>query len=1028
MRAIVAVSLRWRWLVVAVAAVVMLYSLDTVADMPIDVFPEVGPPLVEVQTEALGLSATEVESLITVPMEADLLNGVAWLDRIYSESVSGLSSIHLIFEEGTDPIAARQMVAERLTQAFALPNVSKPPTMLQPLSSSNRVMMIGLSSQEASLIDMSVLARWNIRPRLMGVPGVANVAIWGERQRQLQVQVDPVQLSSAGVTLAQVIETAGNALWVSPLNFLNASTPGTAGWIDTPNQRLGLHHILPIRGPDELARVSVAGSQGLLLKDVARVVEDHQPLIGDAAVRDGAGLLLVLEKFPGANTVEVTEGVEEAMAVLRSGMAGIEMETVFRPANYIELATDKLVQAALLGAVFMALVLFAFLEGWRPVVISLVVIPLSLAVAGLVLYAFGLTMNVLTAAGLTVAIGAVAYDAVFDVENVVRRLRQRQQTGSGQTSVSTIAAAALEMRRPAVLATLIMLLAVLPAFFWRGEAAAFIWPLGMAYVLALLASAAVAFFVTPALSLILWRQGVWLPRVSPLIHWLRQRYRSGLSRLIGIRCQVSGAAVAVGIAGLAMLPLLHWSLLPSLQQTDLVVTWQAAPGTSRTEMNRVLTAASGELSSVPGVARASFHVGRAITGDQVVGTNSGVLWLSLDGKADFDATVEKVREVISGYPGFTSEVQTYQPKRDGERLSVGDRDLVARVYGHDWDVLQVVAKDVQQRLAHVNGITAAYVEVGDNEPQVEIEVDLAQALRYQVKPGDVRRQAAALLSGLQVGNLFEEQKVFEVVVWGVPEIRDNVTKVQDLLIDTPAGSVRLGDLAKVRIGSSPVTIARDAVSRYVDVVAQVDGRDAAVVRREGRRALTGLEFPLEYRAELLGEGAGQTAAVQRVLLVGLAAGVGIFLLLQSAFGSARVAAIFVLSLPLALLGAVAVAVATEGSAVSLGSLLGLLAVLGVAVRGGMVMIAHWQHLEREAGQAADGALIMQGGQERVIPILMGAFTLGLAFLAPALSGVVPGYEVLHPMGLVVVGGLATATLMTLFGLPVLYLQFAGQKP
>jgi multidrug efflux pump subunit AcrB len=326
--------MKLRFLVVILAAILLVFGFMQLRQMPVNVFPEIDPPYVEVQTEALGLSAEEVEAFITVPMEADLLNGVAWLDQIYSESVAGLSSILLIFEPGTDPIRARQMVQERLTQAHALPNVSQPPVMMQPLSSTNRAMMVGLSSDELSLIEMGVLSRWNIKPRLLGVPGVANVAIWGQRERQLQVQVDPQKLHENGVSLQQIIETTGEALWVSPLSYLEASSPGTAGWIDTPNQRLSVRHVLPITSADDLARVAVVDKENLLLGDVTTVVEDHQPLIGDAALADGPGLILVIEKFPGANTLEVTSGVEKALADLQPGLQGMEIDTsLFRAAN-----------------------------------------------------------------------------------------------------------------------------------------------------------------------------------------------------------------------------------------------------------------------------------------------------------------------------------------------------------------------------------------------------------------------------------------------------------------------------------------------------------------------------------------------------------------------------------------------------------------------------------------------------------------------------------------------------------------------
>lgn len=453
-RWIVESSLKLRFLVVILAVVLLTMGIMQLRDAPVDVFPEFNPPMVEVQTEALGLSAAEIESLLTVPMEADLLNGVAWLDQIYSESVAGLSSILLIFEPGTDPIRARQMVQERLTQTFALPNVSLPPTMLQPLSSTSRAMMIGLSSDTLTPIEMGVLAKWNIKPRLMGVPGVANVAIWGERERQLQVQVDPARLSAAGVTLDQIIATAGEALWVSPLSYLESSSPGTAGWIDTPNQRLTIRHLLPISSAEDLAKVTINGTDGLLLGDVADVVEDHQPLIGDATLKDGPGLLLVIEKFPGANTLEVTREVEAAMAAMAPGLTGMQIDTtVFRPANYIEQAFGNLTTLFLIGTVLAVVALLLFSWSWRAALIGLVAVPLSLVIAGLILNSRGVGFNALTMSGLLMALTILIDDAIIDVDNVRRRLRRRQAEGGEQSTLAVIVDAAAETRGAIVYAT-----------------------------------------------------------------------------------------------------------------------------------------------------------------------------------------------------------------------------------------------------------------------------------------------------------------------------------------------------------------------------------------------------------------------------------------------------------------------------------------------------------------------------------------------------------------------------------------------
>ncbi len=484
MRSIVEASLRLRLLVVAAAVATLVVGVGQLRQMPVDVLPEFVPPTVEVQTEALGLSAAEVEQLITVPLEQDLLNGVAFLDDIRSESVPGLSRILLVFEPGTDIFRARQVVAERLTQAHALPNVSKPPQMLQPLSSTNRVMMIGLTSETVSPLEMSVLARWTIVPRLVGVEGVANVSVWGHRDRQLQVQVDPERLRDQGVSLQQVIESTGNALWVSPLTFVEASTPGTGGFIDTPNQRLGIQHLSPISTPADLAQVRLDDPSGrnLRIGDVATVVEEHQPLIGDAVVNDGSGLLFVVEKFPEVNTLAVTERVEDAIETMAPGLSGLEFDpTVYRPASFVEKSIDNLALALILGAVLAALLIGAFLFRWRTALIALLVMPLSLVAAALTLHVVGTTMNAIVLAGLVAAIGVVIDDAVVSADNVTRRLRERVPEDGDPSIAPTVADATLEVRGPMIYATLIIALAALPLFFLDGLAGAFFPDLAGAY-------------------------------------------------------------------------------------------------------------------------------------------------------------------------------------------------------------------------------------------------------------------------------------------------------------------------------------------------------------------------------------------------------------------------------------------------------------------------------------------------------------------------------------------------------------------
>jgi Cu/Ag efflux pump CusA len=1036
MRSIVSWSARFRVIVLGIAVAVMVIGGLQLSSAPVDVLPEYGPPVVEVQTEALGLSAEEVEQLITVPLEADLLNGVAWLDSIESKSVQSLSSIVMTFEPGTDPIRARQMVSERLTQAHALPNVSRPPVMLQPLSSANRLAMVSLSSNDLSLIDLSVLARWTIRPRLMGVPGVANVAIWGQRERQVQVLVDPERLAAAHVTLEDVVEATGNSLWVSPLTFLEASTPGTGGFIDTPNQRLGVQHILPIDSADELGRIALTPSNpdapaGLRLSDVADVVEDHQPLIGDAIVNHEPGLLLVVEKFPEANTVAVTAAVEDALAAMAPGLSGVEIDsTVFRPATFIESAIGNLGLAIIIGLILVAAIIaMVFLE-WRAALVSLVSIPVSVTVGAVVLQLAGATLNAMVVAGFVAAIAVVIDDAVITTAEIMRQERAE----SGATRDSRIAAAVravVNVRSPLVYATLGIMLASAPLFFIGDVTGALLPALLAAYLAAIGASLVVALTVAPALASLLVGRG--LERREPrLLAALQGPYRVALTRLFSRPLAVLGVAGAatVGVVALslvAMAPRLAAAGAPDFQTRDLLVQWDAPPGTSHTEMDRIISAASRELSDIDGVQNVGAHVGRAITSDQVVGISSGEIWVSMAPEADYTATRAAISSVIAGYPGLLREVGTYEAAQIARILGTSGDDLTVRIFGQDLDVMRAKATEIRDLMADVDGVSAAAVEPQVDEATIEISVDLDAAAAVGLKPGDIRRDAAALLSGINVGSLFEQQKVFEVVVWGTPEMRSSLTAIQNLPIGTPDGGVvALSDIADVRVAPSPTTIRRDAVQRVIDIGATVEGRDIGAVMADVNAAIRAVEFPLESHAELLPFTAERQDAQLTLLGIAASALVGIFLLLQAAFVSWRLAALVFMALPATLAGGIVIA-ALIGDGASIGITAGLIAVLGLGIRSGMLQVDHYRRLQRDAGEQFGPGLVLRGAQEQLGPMLATTLATAAAFAPFAVLGARAGLEVVHPMALVVLGGLVSSTLVNLFVVPSLFLR-SGPSP
>ena len=1030
MRWIVDSSLKFRFIVIALAGAMLYFGITELRDMPVDVFPEFAPPRVEIQTEGPGMSASEVEDLITIPME-ERLRGTPRLDALRSKSVEGLSSIELIFESGTDLLQSRQLVQERVQLAIpALPASAGLPAMIQPLSATSRVMKIGLTSDELSLMDMSMIAYWTMRFRLLQVSGVANVAIWGERVKQLQVQVDPDLLRAYDVSLNEVMQVTSEALDFGLLPYSTAAKTRIDGFIDTPNQRLDIQHVSPVFSPEELAQITVydkkAGDgEPLRLGDLGEVVWDHPPLIGDAVINDGPGLLLVVEKFPWANTLDVTRGVEAALDELRPGLPGIEMDTgIFRPATFIELSIDNLSKALFIGSLLVVLVLVLFLFEWRVALISCVAIPLSLVAAGLVLDLRGATINVMVLAGLVIAIGAVVDDAIIDVENIVRRLRQHRQQGSDKSTAAIILDASLEVRSAIIYATLIEVVAVTPVFFLGGLSGAFFQPLAFSYALAVGASMVVALTVTPAMSLILLRHAPLNRREPPLVRWLHRGYGAVLRPIVQ---RPHTAFVAVGIivlAGGAALPQLGQELLPSFKERDFLMHWVTEPGTSQPEMYRVTVQASRELRTIPGVQNFGAHIGRAVAADEVVGINFTENWISVDPKADYDATVAAIQETVDGYPGIFRDVQTYLKERIREVLTGSGEAIIVRIYGPELDVLRAEAAEVEQALSGIEGLVDLHTELQTDVPHIQVEVDLVAAGRHGLKPGDIRRAAATVMAGIEVTDIHRDGKVYDVMVWSVPEARNSLSSVRQLLIDTPSGGhVALGDVADVRVVATPNVIQREASSRRIDVEANVRGRDLGSVVGDVKRALEeDVEFPLEYHAELLGEFAERQAAQRRMITLGAGAAVVIFVLLLAAFGSFRLALLSFLTLPSALAGGV-LAAYVVGGVISLGSLVGFLTVLGIAARNGIMLLNHYQHLEEKEGEAFGPELVLRGARERITPILMTALTTGLALVPLAIAGNIPGHEIEHPMAVVILGGLVTSTVLNIFIVPPLYLLF-----
>lgn len=1016
---LVSTSLQFRVAVLALAGVLVVVGLRSAQRAPMDVFPEFAPPLVEIQAEAPGLSATEVEELVTLPLE-NALNGTAGLKTIRSKSVLGLSQVVLLFEQDVDLIRVRQLVQERVeAESRNLPAAAKRPVILQPLSSTSRVMKIGVWSDKLSQRDLTILAMWTIRPKLMSVPGVANVAIWGQRDRQLQVLVDPDHLRASGVSLDAITKATGDAVALD-----------SGGFIDTPNQRLAVRHLPAVAEADDLSRTVVAFRDGtpIRLGEVAQIVEGSPPPIGDAVINDGPGLLLIVEKHPWGNTLEVTRGVEQALEAVKPGLKDVEVDhTIFRPATFIERSIRNLGQALLIGCVLVAVILIAFLFDWRTAVISLAAIPLSLLAAATALYFSGASINTMVLAGLVIALGEVVDDAIIDVENISRRLRLNRQLEQPKRSIVVVLQASLEVRSAVVYATLIVVLVFLPVFFLGGLSGTFFRPLAKAYVLAILASLLVALTVTPAMCLMLLGGRSEGRADAPLSQWLKRHYRAVLPALISRPKWAIGFLLVAFLAAGAATLTLGQEFLPNFQETDFLMHWVEKPGTSIEANHRITAQASKELRAIPGVRNFGSHIGRAEVADEPVGPNFTELWISIDDKVDYAATLAKIEAVVDGYPGLYRDVQTYLKERIKEVLTGAGASIVVRVFGPDLAVLRAKAKEIEAAMSEVPGVTNLKVEPQVLVPQIEVRPRPDDAAKFGLTPGHIRRVTTTLLRGQKVGEIYEGPKRFDVTVWTVPRWRTDLAAVQALPIDTPTGTqVRLRDVADVEIVPTPNEIKHEGASRRIDITCNVKDRDLGSVARDIEAKVKTVPFDREYHPEFLGEFKARQESASRLFWLSILAVAGIAVLLFTDFGSWRLTLLALGTLPFALIGGVAATLLTD-RVLSLGSLVGFVTVLGIAARNGIMLISHYRHLEDEEKMEFGKELVLRGSEERLSPILMTALATGLALLPLAITGNKPGHEIEYPLAVVILGGLVTSTMLNLFLLPTLYLAFGRRK-
>ncbi|PPC95967.1 MAG: acriflavin resistance protein [Methylotenera sp.] len=1012
---IITFAVEARAVMLALAILLVVVGIQNVAHAPLDVFPEFAPPKIEIQTEAQGLSTEEVETLISMPLES-ALNGMPHMTAIRSKSVLGLSSVVLLLEPGSNLKEARQFVQERLAMVTpTLPALSRPPVMLQSLSSLSRVMKVGLSSSEMSQMEVTQLALWTIRPKIMAVPGVANVAIWGQKDKQLQVLIDPDLLRSAKVTVDQVVRAT-----------TEATALDSGGFLDTPNQRLAVRYQSNKVDPAKLSEaiIDYRNATPIKISDVAQVQVGSPPMIGNAVINGKEGLLLIIEKQLGANTLDVTRRVEAAITEMAPALEGVDVDTnIFRPATFIERAINNLSNAMLIGCVLVIVILFAFMRDRRAALISLSAIPLSLLAAVLVLTGFGVGLNTMVIAGLVIALGEVVDDAIIDVENIARRLKLNAQLVNPLSRLKVVVDASLEVRSSVVFATLIVIIIFLPVLALNGIAGSFFKPLALAYISAIAASLVVAMLITPAMAYFLLKEDKSAHEDTKLAAWLHGHYRQWLNIIVSYPKK---AMIIIGVSLTATLLgcfALNQEFLPAFKETDFLMHFVERPGTSLEQMTLMTLRANKDLMAVPGVRNFGSHIGRAEVADEVVGPNFTELWISLDDKVDYDKSLIQIQNVMDGYAGIFTDVQTYLKERSKEVLTGTSSSIVVRLFGPDIELLRDKAHDIESVIADIEGIADLKVESQTLVPQVEIRLKENALAQYGLTAGQVRRVTTTLLKGLKAGEIYENQRRIDVLVWSNEQSRVDLSAISNLAIDTLLGQqVRLRDVADIQVMPMPNEIKRESASRRIDITANVKGKSLSEVAKQVESKVHAMKFPQGYYPVLLGEYQAQKEASVRLYSFGFLALIGILLVLYSDFKSMRLSLMAFATLPFALVGSI-IAAFISGGTMSLGSVVGLVTVIGIAARNGIMLLSHYKHLEQNEGMPFGLSLVIRGAQERLLPILMTALATGLALLPLIISGNKPGHEIEYPLAIVIFGGLITSTILNLLLLPALYLEF-----
>ena len=1018
--AIVSVSLRFRGVVIALACVAIGYGLYVADRSKFDVFPEFAPPQVVIPTEAPGLSSEQVEALVTRPVES-AINGVVGLQSLRSTSIQGLSLVTATFADGMDIYRARQMVGETLAQvAGQMPQGVSAPTMAPLTSSTSVFLTIGLTSTKRTPMELRTFADWTLRPRLLGVPGVAKAVSFGGEVRQLQVQLRPERLIAYGLSVTDVLEAARQSTGIR----------GT-GFVENQSQRIVIQAQGQSLTSQQLGEVVVAHRDGLSvrLKDVADVTEGGEPKLGDASIMGKRGVMLVLSSQYQANTTDVTAAVEKALTEMKPTLQAEQIElhpALFRPADFISTAIGNVKQSLLIGGILVTVVLFLFLFNVRTGFISLTAIPLSLLMAIIALHYLGISLNTLTLGGLAIALGEVVDDAIIDVENIFRRLRENRDRNNPRPVFRVVLEASIEVRSAVIYATFVVALVFLPVLAMSGIQGRLFAPLGIAYILATLSSLLVALTLTPALSYALFATGAKGAGEPPFAHRLKRIYRRWLDLVIRRSKLMVGVVVIVALATAATLPFFGGSFLPEFQEGQFLIHMALVPGTSIEQSLQLGDQVTKALLKNPHIRSVDQRVGRGQEGDDYGGSHDSefeVVLKPLHGE-DTEVVQAEIRWTLAGFPGAYFSITSFLSERIEETISGVTAQVVIKVVGDDLDVIDRKAQEIARVVGDIPGAADVQVESPPGMPQLVVKLRPDRLTQFGFQPVEVLDAVQTAYQGSPVAQVFDADRVFDVAVILPPKDREDPEQIGSLLLSNGHGQrLPLRALADIYQDQGRYSILHDGTRRRQAVTCNVRGRDVASFVAEAQRKIAkSVSLPGGTYTVFTGAAEAQAQARSEILTHSLIAGVGIVLLLAIVFGSARNLLLVLMNLPLALVGGV-LAVFFTGGWLSVGSLVGFVTLFGITTRNSIMMISHFEHLVNQEGMTWGEEAALRGASERLVPILMTGLVTALGLLPLAIGSGSAGREIEGPMAIVILGGLATSTVLNLLVLPTLALRY-----